>query len=78
MNYPNEEQLLGYQIVIRNNSLEQVEVSHPNQKNQFIPKDQISHWMGRLHKGTYSIGHKSTIVQFYNWIFSVTLLKGDK
>ena len=66
MNYPNEEQLLGYQIVIRNHSLEQVEVSHPNQKNQFIPKDQISHWMGKLNKGTYSIGHKSTIVKFYN------------
>ena len=66
MNYPNEEQILGYQIVIRNDTLEQVEVSHPHQKNQFIPQGHISNWMGKLHKGTQSIGHKSTIVQFYN------------
>ena len=66
MNYPNEEQILGYQIVIRNNTLEKVDVSHPHQKTNIIPKEQITNWMGKLHKGTYSIGHKSTIVQFYN------------
>ena len=63
--YPNKEQILGYQTVIRNNTLEQLKISHPHQKNQIIHEEQHSYWMGKLYKGGYSY-HKSTIIKFYN------------